>query len=257
LQIRFCRVLLNLFATMSEQRPPANRMMLQQFKARALGARKGWGLLKKKRDALKKKFQDMLKPICECKIEVGESLKEGAYSYAKAQWANAGGDISADVLEKVKTATITCALKSDNVAGVKLPVFRLEAKEEKAGTFDTIGVSQGGAVIQTCKDTYHSAVIALIKLASLQTTFRTLDEEIKMTGRRVNALEYVIIPRIEEVTVYIESEMDEQSREEFFRVKKVVQKKKEKVARELLETQHEHSHAAGSAIGGHDEDIVY
>ena len=69
-------------------------------------------------------------------------------------------------------------------------------------------------------------------MASLQTAFHTLDEEIKMTSRRVNALEYVLIPRIEEIIHYITQaawgvnvwrlteEMDEQAREEFFRVKK-------------------------------------
>merc|ERR1712014_432132 len=95
----------------------------------------------------------------------------------------------------------------------------------------------GGAGINSCRETYFRAVAAIIKLASLQTAFKTLDEEIKMTGRRVNALEYVVIPKIEEVMKYIEQEMDEQAREEFFRVKKVVEKKKEKLAREKLEAQ--------------------
>ena len=94
----------------------------------------------------------------------------------------------------------------------------------EAEIFQTIGVSHGGAVVTACRDQYRKAVVALIRLASLQTTFRTLDEEIKMTGRRVNALEYVIIPRIEDIMKYIEQEMDEQAREEFFRVKKVVEK---------------------------------
>merc|ERR1711862_948259 len=55
------------------------------------------------------------------------------------------------------------------------------------------------------------------------------------TSRRVNALEYVLIPRIEVVLAYITREMDEQAREEFFRVKKVVEKKKVKLAREAAE----------------------
>merc|ERR1711862_1041562 len=79
---------------------------------------------------------------------------------------------------------------------------------------------------------YQKAVFALVKLASLQTMFYTLDLEIKMTSRRVNALEYVLIPRIVSVISYITQEMDEQSREEFFRVKKVVEKKKQKLAKE-------------------------
>jgi len=72
-------------------------------------------------------------------------------------------------------------------------------------------------------------------MGSLQTAFKTLDEEIKMTGRRVNALEYVIIPKIEDIMKYIEQEMDEQAREEFFRVKKVVEKKKIKMAKDRQE----------------------
>merc|ERR1719421_1993352 len=101
----------------------------------------------------------------------------------------------------------------------------------------TLGVASGGAVIQACRETYFKSLTAIIKLASLQTAFKTLDEEIKMTGRRVNALEYVIIPKIEDIMKYIEQEMDEQAREEFFRVKKVVEKKRQKLAREALELQ--------------------
>ena len=74
-----------------------------------------------------------------------------------------------------------------------------------------------------------------------------------MTGRRLNALEYVIIPRIEEIMKYIEQEMDEQAREEFFRVKKVVEKKKAKLAKEAEALTAEHS----AAFSFEDEDIVY
>merc|ERR1712226_1038087 len=70
-------------------------------------------------------------------------------------------------------------------------------------------------------------------------TFKTLDEEIKMTSRRVNALEYGLIPRIEDIIAYIVQEIDEQAREEFFRVKKVVEKKRSKMLREKLENEKE------------------
>merc|ERR1711957_488215 len=103
----------------------------------------------------------------------------------------------------------------------------------------TLGVAHGGAVIGACRAEYLRAIKLLVHLASLQTSFKTLDEEIKMTSRRVNALEYVLIPRIEDVVKYIISELDEQSREEFFRVKKVVEKKKQKLQREFLDAQDE------------------
>merc|ERR1719197_1577385 len=105
----------------------------------------------------------------------------------------------------------------------------------KDSNVHTVGVAQGGAVVQKSREEHLKAIEGIIKLASLQTSFVTLDEEIKMTGRRVNALEYVIIPRIIETISYINQEIDEQAREEFFRVKKVVEKKRQKIERELLE----------------------
>merc|ERR1719387_2680418 len=127
----------------------------------------------------------------------------------------------------------------------------------KDSSVHTIGVAQGGAVLQKFREIHLKTLELLIKLASLQTSFVTLDEEIKMTGRRVNALEYVIIPRIEEVIRYINQEIDEQAREEFFRVKKVVEKKRQKIERELLEEQLAASAQAASMLGEKDPDLVF
>merc|ERR1712113_1233717 len=112
-----------------------------------------------------------------------------------------------------------------------------------------------GAVINACRETYVMAVSEIIKLASLQTAFKMGDEEIKMTSRRVNALEYVLIPRIESVLAYITQEMDEQAREEFFRVKKVVEKKKVKLAREKAEEEAEAAAAGKKVLKGNTLDV--
>lgn len=212
----------------------------------------------------------MLKEIVETKLAVGSGLKEAAFTLAKANWATAGDDISAMVVEKASKPSVSVQLKCDNVAGVSIPVFNVTHDPTKDASVATLGVAHGGAVIGTCRQEYFKAVILLVKLASLQTSFKTLDEEIKMTSRRVNALEYVLIPRIEEVLAYITLEMDEQSREEFFRVKKVVEKKKAKL---LLEAQEDAAEAAtksraagaqksvalapSSMLDEKDEDIVF
>lgn len=207
-------------------------MTLQVFKARLGGASKGHKLLKKKRDALKTKFQALLKDIVTTKLQVGEGLKNAAFSLAKAHWANSGDDIASTVVERAKRPSVTCKLYPENIAGVSIPVFKLQYDPTKDTSVQTLGVAHGGAVINASREVYLKAVSNLVHLASLQTAFVTLDEEIKMTSRRVNALEYVLIPRIEVIIQYITQEMDEQSREEFFRVKKVVEKKRQKLQRE-------------------------
>lgn len=112
----------------------------------------------------------------------------------------------------------------------------------------------------------------MIEIASLQTQFITLDEVIKVTNRRVNALEYVVIPRIDFTINYIEKELDEESREDFFRLKRVTDKKKLDKAAALREADLKAEAAAkGGAQDGHhdipeghetifeeeDEDIVF
>lgn len=59
------------------------------------------------------------------------------------------------------------------------------------------GLGKGGTQIQECKKSFKKAVELLVDLASLQTSFLTLDEVIKATNRRVNAIEYVIIPQVQ------------------------------------------------------------
>jgi len=91
---------------------------------------------------------------------------------------------------------------------------------------------------------------ALIKIASLQTTFITLDEVIKITNRRVNAIEYVIIPRLRNTISYILDELDESEREEFYRLKKVQDKKKRdiKKAAERAEAWKTENQPSGTSV---------
>lgn len=78
--------------------------------------------------------------------------------------------------------------------------------------FNLTGLSRGGQQIQRSRDTYVKAVGTLVELASLQTAFTILDEVIRATNRRVNAIEHVVIPRLENTIKYINSELDEMDR---------------------------------------------
>lgn len=95
------------------------------------------------------------------------------------------------------------------------------------------GLARGGQQLTKCREIYQKALDSLIQLASLQTSFYILDQVIQITNRRVNALEYVLIPRIENTINYIGAELDEQDREEFYRLK-MIQSKKNKGQEETL-----------------------
>jgi len=233
-------------------------MNLQVFKARLVGASKGYQLLKKKRDALKAKFSEIMKAIVIVKVEAGRTLKDCAFTGAKAHWAAAGSDFSASVFGGAGAPSITVKLGSMGVAGCVMPQFEMAHDATKDTSVGTLGVGHGGAVIEHNRKTHQHAVKTLVKLASLQSAFATIDEEIKMTGRRVNALEYVVIPRIELVIADMIQELDEEAREEFYRVKKVVDKKKQKIEKEKQLLAMQAAQEAGSALdAGKDKDIVF
>jgi V-type H+-transporting ATPase subunit D len=199
-----------------------SRMAQTLMKARLKGAQKGHSLLKRKADALNMRFRQILGKIIENKVLMGEVMKQAAFSLAEAKFT--AGDFGHVVIQNVNKAQIKVKSRKDNVAGVTLPIF--EAYQDGSDSYDLTGLGRGGANIAKMKKNYAKAVELLVDLATLQTCFITLDEAIKLTNRRVNAIEYVIIPRIERTLSYIITELDELEREEFFRLKKVQKKKK-------------------------------
>ena len=82
-----------------------------------------------------------------------------------------------------------------------------------------------------------------VELASLQTSFVTLDKAIKIINRRVNAIEHVIIPWIETTLFYISTELNEREWEEFYRLKKIQENKK--ILKEKSDKDLEQRRAAG------------
>merc|ERR1711937_196526 len=181
-----------------------SRMNLTVMKARLKGAQSGHKLLQKKE-------------------KMGDIMKEANFAFAEAKFA--AGDFNSTVVQNVSSANRRLKARKENVAGVSLPVF--ECVSDGSDSYELTGLGRGGEQIQRLKRSYAEVVQLLVEIASLQTSFVTLDEVIKATNRRVNAIEHVIIPRYERTVAYIISELDEAEREEFYRLKKVQAKKKE------------------------------
>ncbi|TIB16116.1 hypothetical protein E3P92_01417 [Wallemia ichthyophaga] len=198
------------------------RMALTNTKNRLKGAQTGHSLLAKKRDALMIRFRAILKKVEEAKLKMGKVMQVAAFSLAEVNYV--AGDISYQVQESAKRPQLTVKAKQENVSGVTLPGFEIE--REQSNEFSLTGLGRGGQKIQKCKETYAKAIETLVELASLQTAFMILDDVIRVTNRRVNAIEHVVLPKLENTIKYINSELDEMDREEFFRLKKIQSKKK-------------------------------
>lgn len=199
------------------------RMTLAVYKGKEQGARKGYELLKKKSDALTVRIRSLLREIKKTKLDVNRDMQGATFSISEAVWA--AGDFRKKVVDapQKERAAVRVTVRVDNVAGVKLPVFQLvKGAGAENIELETLGLAGGGRQINKAREKFSSLLDGLVRLASLQTSFVTLDEAIKVTNRRVNALDNVIIPRMSNTISYILSELDEIEKEEFFRLKKVL-----------------------------------
>jgi V-type H+-transporting ATPase subunit D len=131
-------------------------MNLAVFKQKKVGAKKGYELLKKKSDALKKAFRDIMVKILETKKRMGKDYNEALLSLAEANFA--AGDFSKAVFDSVGARTKSrLNVTSENVAGVHLPIFTLMGDSTGAGDSDDramLGLTGGGAAIQKCRDRF-------------------------------------------------------------------------------------------------------
>lgn len=220
------------------------------MKIKLKGAQKGHSLLKRKSDALTARFRLIVQRIRDAKLAMGRAMKHAAFVLAEVHFA--AGDISYAVREKATHAQLKVRARMENVSGVQLPVFECVADggAGSAGAADAAAagcasvattstaagetsqwLGRGGQQVLKCRDAFTKALNALVELAALQTAFFVLDDVIRATNRRVAALEYVVLPKVEGTLAYITSELDEQDREDFFRLKKVQNNKKRETER--------------------------
>lgn len=162
------------------------RQNLGIIKGRLKGAQTGHSLLKKKVDALQKRFRTITAKIDQAKQQMGRVMQLAAFSLAEVTYA--GGDIAYMMQESVRQATFKVASKQENVSGVVLPTFevnrvkgdssngkpRLQSWRKQAADAiaaaetNLTGLGRGGQQVLKSKEIFAKAVETLVELASLQ-----------------------------------------------------------------------------------------
>ena len=205
-----------------------SQMALLQSKGKLKSANKGKDLLKRKADALKVQFLQVTKNLIELKKDLGSNFNKSLIFLEKANFSTSSGDVSRIVDENVRSrADVRLTLKTKPVAGVTLPQFGIKnIEEEKYGDTQILGITGGGQTLNVTKKHFYEFLKKIVEIATLQTSYLSIDECLKITNRRVNALEYIVVPRIEYTIKYIITELDERAKEEKFKIKKVLQNKK-------------------------------
>ena len=214
-----------------------SQMALLQSKGKLKSANKRKDLLKRKADALKVQFLQVTKKLIELKKDLGSNFNKSLIFLEKANFSTSSGDVSRIVDENVRSrADVKLTLKTKPVAGVTLPQFGIRnIEEEKYGESQILGITGGGQTLNITKKHFYEFLKKIVEIATLQTSYLAIDECLKITNRRVNALEYIVVPRIEYTIKYIVTELDERAKEEKFKIKKVLQnKKKHKENEEMM-----------------------
>ncbi|CAD6622020.1 XXYS1_4_G0003070.mRNA.1.CDS.1 [Saccharomyces cerevisiae] len=152
------------------------RMTLGLMKTKLKGANQGYSLLKRKSEALTKRFRDITKRIDDAKQKMGRVMQTAAFSLAEVSYAT-GENIGYQVQESVSTARFKVRARQENVSGVYLSQFESYIDPE-INDFRLTGLGRGGQQVQRAKEIYSRAVETLVELASLQTAFIILDEDI-------------------------------------------------------------------------------
>lgn len=188
------------------------------YKQKVKAATKGWDLLKKKNDTLKKKMQEVMIKLIEKKKMVKDLFLKSFLSIAESEWS--AGDFYLQIMNQVEKASFSLDISFHNIAGVKIPTFI--AREDDSFTMNKVSITQGAVQIEKARNTFKELLEVVVQIASLQTSFIKLHKVISVTSRRVNALEFIVIPRFKDTVRYIEQELEELAREEKFTMKKVL-----------------------------------
>jgi len=194
------------------------RMELIKAKAKIKLAVKGHKLLKQKRDALVMEFFSIMEKAKDLRSELNENMGKAYTSLAKAQAFHGIYEVEHAAMATQNISEVSLDVK--NVMGVKIP--SLEEVKVKSSPLER-GYSFLGSSAKTDEATnnFELALDMVLKLAETENALKKLIKEIEKTKRRVNALEYVLIPKLKHQTKSISLHLDELERESFFTLKMI------------------------------------
>jgi len=193
------------------------RSELIKLKGRIKQTKNGYKLLKMKRDGLFHEFRTLLSEMIEAKRDLTD-----AYRLAKTRidLANAiEGGLAVRAAAIANSAHPEVEVERRNIMGVVVPSV---SGSNLKSTFSERGIGFIGSspYIDEASDSFSELIEKIVRASEMEATLKRLLAEIEATKRRVNALEFKVIPELEEAKVFIQLRLEEMEREETFRLKR-------------------------------------
>lgn len=193
------------------------RMELKKLKARLKTAVRGHKLLKDKSDETVRQFMVFVKENRRLREEVEHELGGALRNFLLASAVSGREAIEEAVAFPLKTVKLRCA--EANVMGVSVPKIAIE--ESASSELYPYSFATVTAELDSSIGRLSGILVKLIRLAEIEKTCNMLADEIEKNRRRVNALEYVMIPNLKETIKYITMKLDENERGNIIRLMKV------------------------------------
>ena len=204
---------------MAKKQINPTRMELTRVKRKLVTARRGHKLLKDKRDELMRQFLELVKLNMSLRLEAEAGLKRCSQGFALARAMMRDGEINTALLAPSQEAAIEVSEK--NIMSVRVPQFEIKLKSADAGNIYSYGLSFTSEDLDAAVTSLADILPQLLQLAQVEKSCQLMAAEIEKTRRRVNALEYVMIPEMEETIKYISMKLDENERSNQARLMKV------------------------------------
>ena len=195
------------------------RMVLNQQKARLKTAIRGHKLLKDKRDELMRQFMDVVRRNRQLRSSVEQGLTE-----AFAALTVASALMSPEMLEQAilyPRQSVELEMSFKNIMSVNVPVYDFKTKTADSGDIYPYGFAQTSGELDEALAALSKVFQDMLELAQVEKTMQLLAQEIEKTRRRVNALEYVMIPDLQQNIKYIAMKLEENENSTKVRLMKV------------------------------------